>query len=478
MTTRQRPGIRRPAPGTERIKLRYRYRIYPTRGQRQALAKAFGCARVVFNDAVAARREAYAAGRPYPTGAELSRRLITNAKKTPERAWLSEAPNVVLQQALRDADQAYWNFFKSLKGVRRGPQVNPPRFRSRKDSRQSIRFTRGNFSIRKSGKLNLGKIGEVPVRWSRELPSEPSSVTVIRDAAGRYFASFVVAVAPQPLPERSEEVGIDLGLASFAVLSNGTKIESPRYLQRAERRLRRAHRSLDRKQKGSRNREKARLRLARAYAKVTDARRDFSHKLSTRLIREYQRVYMEDLAVTTLRRTRRAKAINDAGWAQFVRMVEEKAGRYGRDFRRVSRFYASSQLCSACGRTNGMKPLHVRSWTCSCGVTHERDLNAAMNILAAGRADKPNACGGMVRPDRTSVRTARPEEAGTHRAAANAAGQESPSFERRGRQLMAAQTDALPRCGALDSTAPGTAEESVGQIGRLKLDYVSKAGQT
>lgn len=213
------------------MQLRYKYRLYPSLGQQQALARAFGCARVVFNDALAARRDAYHAGLPYPTDAELSARL-TASKATPERAWLSEVSAAVLPQALADLNAAYRNFFASLDGRRQGRKIGQPRFRSRKDRRQAIRFTRNTwFKVTSGGKLRLPKIGEVPVRWSRPLPGVPSSVTVIRDAAGRYFASFVVKADDEPLPEVPSETGIDLGLTHFAVLSDGRKITSPRFLR-------------------------------------------------------------------------------------------------------------------------------------------------------------------------------------------------------------------------------------------------------
>jgi putative transposase len=222
------------------MQLRYNYRLYPTPGQRVALARAFGCARVVFNDGLRMREEAQAAGRPYVTDAELSARL-TAAKATLERAWLGEVSAVVLQQALADLNAAYRNFFASLAGRRKGPKVAPPRFRSRKDRRQAIRFTHNaRWQITSGGKLRLPKIGDVPVRWSRDLPSAPSSVTVIKDPADRYFASFVVQTVPDPLPEAESVIGIDLGLTHFAVLSDGRKITSPRFLRRAEKKLRRA----------------------------------------------------------------------------------------------------------------------------------------------------------------------------------------------------------------------------------------------
>ncbi|GGO26407.1 hypothetical protein GCM10011574_58750 [Microbispora bryophytorum] len=239
---------------------------------------------------------------------------------------------------------------------------------------------------------------DVPVRWSRDLPAEPTSVTVVKDAAGRYFASFVVGTSNQPLPESAAEVGIDLGLTHYAVLSDGRKIDNPRFLRRAERRLKKTQRALSRKAKGSANRKKAVARVARAHARVADARRDRAHKLSTALIRENQAVYVENLAVSGLGRTRLAKSVHDAGWSQFVSMLEYKAPRYGRHFAKIDRWFPSSKMCSACGAIQPSMPLAVRSWTCPCGAVHDRDVNAAINILAAGRADRLNACGGTVRP--------------------------------------------------------------------------------
>ncbi|MEU7880336.1 RNA-guided endonuclease InsQ/TnpB family protein [Microbispora bryophytorum] len=381
------------------MQLRYNFRLYPTPGQRQALARAFGCARTVFNDGLRARQQAHAAGLPRISDGELSKRVITQAKNTPERAWLSEVSAVVLQQALADLNTAYRNFFASISGKRKGPKIAPPRFRSKRDNRQAVRFTRNaRFSVTPGGKLRLPKIGDVPVRWSRDLPSEPSSVTVVKDAAGRYFASFVAATADEPLPESAAEVGIDLGLTHYAVLSDGRKIDNPRFLRRAERRLKKAQQALSRKAKGSANRKKAVARLARAHARVTDARRDFAHKLSTRIIRDNQAVMVEDLSVKGLARTKLAKSVHDAGWGRLTAMLAYKAARHGRTFVKVDRWFPSSKLCSACGTVAESMPLKVRSWTCPCGAVHDRDVNAAINILAAGRADRLNACGGTVRP--------------------------------------------------------------------------------
>ncbi|MFE4683666.1 RNA-guided endonuclease InsQ/TnpB family protein [Streptomyces sp. NPDC056721] len=398
------------------MQLRYAFRLYPEPGQRVALGRAFGCARVVFNDAVRARRDAHAAGLPYPKAAELSQTLITRAKRTVERSWLGEASSVVLQQSLRDVEAAYRAFFASLKGERKGARVGAPRFKSRKDSRQSIRFTaNARWSITPTGRLNLPKIGEVRVKWSRTLPVVPSSVTVIKDSAGRYFASFVIDTDPAAdasrMPATEQAIGIDLGLTHFAVLSDGTKFDSPRFLRRAEKKLKKTQRELSRKQKGSKNRAKARLKVARAHAQVADARKEFHHQLSTRLIRENQAIAVEDLSVKGLARTKLAKSVHDAGWSQFVTMLEYKAARYGRTFIKINRFEPTSQVCSTCGHHDGPKPLNVREWTCpACGTRHDRDVNAAKNVKqAAGLA--VTACGAKVRPEPV---LAQREETGSH----------------------------------------------------------------
>jgi putative transposase len=376
-----------------------------------ALARAFGCARVVFNDGLRARQEAHATGLPYPTDRQLSAAL-TAAKKTPERAWLAEVSSVMLQQALADLNTGYRSFFASTTGMRKGAKVAPPRFRARKH-RQAIRFTaNARFRMLANGRLQLPKIGDIEVRWSRELPSTPSSVTVIRDTAGRYFASFVVEAGRQPLPAVAAETGIDLGLTHFAVLSDGRKITSPRFLRRAERKLRTAQKALRRKAKGSHNRDKARARVARVYTKVADSRRDWLHKESTRIIRDNQAVYVEDLCIRGLARTRLAKSVHDAGWGMFTSMLEYKARQHGRTFAKIGRFEPTSQVCSACGLRDGPKPLHVRQWMCAgCGAVHDRDLNAARNILALGRGESQNACGGSIRPGPIPAAA---DEPGTH----------------------------------------------------------------
>ncbi|MCX5215540.1 transposase [Kitasatospora sp. NBC_00240] len=403
------------------MRLRYSFRLYPNGSQRSAPTRAFGCARVVYNDALRARETARADGLPFPRTGDLSKALITEAKKTPDREWPGELSAVVLQQSLRDLDTAYRNFFDGLKGKR--PRTGAPRFKSRKDNRQAVRFTaNARWKITSGGDLSLPKVGDVRVKWSRVLPSEPSTVTVVKDAAGRYFCSFVVESDPDTdltrMPDTDAVVGIDLGLTHVAILSDGTKIDSPKFLRRAEKKLKRAQQSLSRKAKGSNNRGKARLKVAEAHAKVADARREFHHQLSTKVIRENQAVAVEDLAVKGLARTNLARPVHDAGWSAFVTMLEYKAARYGRTFLRIGRFEPTSQVCSNCGVKGGPKPLDVRVWQCQgCGGRLDRDVNAAVNVAkAAGLA--VSACGAQVRP---GLLPAPRSEAGTRLSAAPSA---------------------------------------------------------
>ena len=410
---------------------RFRYRAYPTPGQEVALARLFGCVRVVYNDVIATRETARRDGLPYPSRSEVSRRL-TEAKRTPERAWLAEVSSVPLQQALADAEQAYRNFFDSISGKRNGRRVGAPRFRSRRDSRQSARFTRNaGFKVATTthsvGHVTLPKVGRVRFALSRDLPSAPSSVTIAREPDGRYYVSFVVKVEPaQTTPSHQRTAALDVGLTDFVavVYSDGTreKVANPRHLRARERKLARAQRVLARKEKGSANRAKARVDVAVQHRKTREARQDFHHQLAARLVRENQAVAVEKLNVMGLARSgargRRGagmrRSIADAGWGTFLRLVQEKCTEQGRGFAAVDPAY-SSQTCSVCGVLDGPKPLRVRVWECAggCGSRLDRDFNAAVNVLvAAGLAETGNACGGNVR---RTLACAAPVEAGTRR---------------------------------------------------------------
>ena len=361
--------------------LRYRYRCYPEPGQKALLAKAFGCARVVWNDALDLNRQLYHdKGKSFDSGA-LMQRCITEAKRTEERSWLSDAYHSVLQQSVRDLSQAFRNWWQG-KG-----RVRAPNFKKR-GNRQSIRACGKEFYPTETG-VRFPKIGVLRLRWSRPLPSKPSSVTIIKECSGKYYASFVVEVVDGKLPRTP-----------------------PRFLRSALRKIGRLQRSLSRKVKGSRNRSKARLLVVKAHEKVGSKRLDFLHKLSTQFIRENQTVVLEDLNVSGMLKNRRlAKSISDAGWRMFRTLLEYKAERYGREVWVISRWEPTSQRCSACGHQDGKKPLSVRTWTCAaCGSAHDRDINAAKNILAAGQVERLNACGVK---SKSSVLVSDPE-AGTH----------------------------------------------------------------
>ena len=367
--------------------LRYCNRCYPELEQKTLLAKAFGCAHVVWNDALALNRQLYQdKSKPFDSGA-LMQRCITEAKRTEERSWLGDVYASMLQRSVRDLSQVFRNWWQG-KG-----RVRAPNFKKR-GNRQSIRACGKEFYTTETG-VRFPKIGVLRLRWSRPLPSEPSSVTIIKECSGKYYVSFVVEVEEVRLPSTSNKVGLDLGLASLAVTSDGEKIAPPRFLRSGTKKLSRLQRSLSRKVKGSRNRSKARLLLANAQEKVGAKRLDFLHKLSTQFIRENQTVVLEDLNVSGMLKNRRlSKSISDAGWRMFRSLLEYKAERYGRQLRVISRWEPTSQRCSECGHKDGKKPLSVRTWTCSaCGSAHDRDSNAAKNILAAGQVERLNACG-------------------------------------------------------------------------------------
>ncbi|WP_394616002.1 RNA-guided endonuclease InsQ/TnpB family protein [Lentzea sp. JNUCC 0626] len=377
------------------MKRAFRYRFYPSEAQAVELSRTFGCVRKVYNLALQARTEAWAQSGER-IGYAATSTLLTTWKRTEELAFLCEVSSVPLQQSLRHLQTGFTNFFAK--------RARYPRFKSRKKSRSSAEYTRSAFRWR-DGRLTLAKMAEpLDIRWSRPLPDEatPSTVTVSRDSAGRWFVSLLCEdPGVTPLPARDSAVGIDVGLDHLLVLSTGEKIGNPRHERRDRTALARAQRALCRKQKGSSNRAKARIKVARVHARITDRRTDHLHKITTRLVRDTQTLVIEDLAVSNLARNHRlARAINDAGWRQFRQQLEYKARWYGRDVIVVNRWFPSSKLCSVCGTLAAAMPLHLRVWTCGCGTTHDRDVNAARNILAAGLA--VTVCGTGVRPQRNT----------------------------------------------------------------------------
>ena len=361
------------------MKARYQYRFYPTDQQRQSLAQLFGCVRVVWNDALAICKQSAT----LPKNSDLQKLIITQAKKTVEREWLSTVSNIPLQQSVADLGVAYKNFFDSLKGSRKGKKVGAPRFK-KKTGRQSARFRMGGFSI-KGEEVYLAKIGNVKPIWSRFLPSEPSSVTVIKDAANRYFLSFVVEVAPKSIPGKNASVGIDLGIKTFAVLSTGEKVESPSY-SKLDKRIRRKQRKLARRLKGSNRREKTRIQIAKLHNQISDTRKDFLHKLSTRVVNENQVIALEDLNVSGLVKNRKlARVISLQGWREFRVLCQGKSQKLEREFVVINRWEPTSQVCSCCGYRWGKIDLCVRSVLClNCGEEQDRDENAARNIKMVG----------------------------------------------------------------------------------------------
>ncbi|MGW1253924.1 RNA-guided endonuclease InsQ/TnpB family protein [Streptomyces sp. NPDC002513] len=384
---------------TQQVKRAFKYRFYPTDEQAAELSRTFGCVRLVFNKALEERTRAWYGEQRRISYVESSAAL-TQWKKAGELAFLAEVSSVPLQQALRHLQTAFGNFFAK--------RAKYPRFKSRKKSRASAEYTRSAFKWRE-GRLTLAKMtAPLDIRWSRPLPggAEPTTVTVSRDAAGRWFVSLLCEDTIALAPATANAVGIDAGITSLVTLSTGEKVANPKHERRDRERLAKAQRELSRKAKGSANREKARRKVARVHARITDRRRDFLHKLSTRLVRENQTVVIEDLTVRNLLKNHSlARAISDASWAQLRTMLEYKCAWYGRELVVIDRWFPSSKLCGACGTVREKLPLNVREWRCDCGAVHDRDVNAARNTLAAGLAAA--ACGDGVRPQRESSRTGR-----------------------------------------------------------------------
>jgi putative transposase len=380
------------------VKRTYKFRFYPTPEQAAGLARTFGCVRKVYNLALAERTEAWTA-RQQRINYTTTSALLTAWKKTDELAFLSAVSSVPLQQALRHLDVAFTNFFTKRSGY--------PTFKSKRKSRRSAEYTSSAFRWR-DGRLRLAKMTEpLNIVWSRRLPegAAPSTVTVSQDSSGRWFVFLLCEVRIEMHPAPSVAIGVDAGLDSLITLSDGEKVINPRYERTDRVRLARAQRALSRKEKGSANRAKARHRSARIHARIVDRRHDMLHKLTTRLIRENQTIVIEDLSVRNMVKNHTlARAISDASWRAFRNMLEYKSVWYGRELVVVERWYPSSRLCSGCGALAETLPLDKRTWVCPrCDVVHDRDVNAARNILAAGLA--ATACGDDVRPQRDSSRT-------------------------------------------------------------------------
>jgi putative transposase len=370
----------------------YKCRAYPDQEQVSVLNRTFGCVRVVWNRTLAWRHDRYH-GERANTNLTQASAYLTTMKASEDLDWLNEVSSVPLQQAIRHQQIAFSNFFAG--------RARHPRYKSR-NGRQSAEYTRSGFRYR-DGRLFLAKMS-TPLAFTWSWPDVdpasigPTTVTVSRDPCGRWYVSFAVDAAdPGQLPAAGAVVGVDLGIKDLAATSDGERIPNPRRLARRERNLARYQRRLARCQQGSANRAKSKAKVARAHRKVRASRADFLHKASARLVRNHDVIVIEDLAVQNMIRSRPlAKAISDCGWGTFRRMIEYKAARTGRQLIVIDRWYPSSKTCSSCGHLLAQLPLSTRHWACpSCGTQHDRDINAAKNILAAGLA--VSACGAGVR---------------------------------------------------------------------------------
>jgi putative transposase len=370
----------------------FKYRVYPTPEQETLLRRTLGCVRLVYNKALAHRTEAWYERQERVDYIQSSAQL-TLWKKEDELQFLNEVSSVPLQQTLRNLQKAFGNFWAG--------RTKYPNFKKKRNG-GCAEFTKAGFRW-KDGKVFLAKCTEaLPIRWSRQLPEgcEPSTITVKLDAAGRWFVSLLVDdITIKPWPVAMQSVGIDLGITSLLALSTGEKVSNPKHFNRLRKKLERVQKGLSRKVKGSNNREKARLKVANVHAQISDARQDFLHKLTTQLVRENQTIAVEDLAIKNMVKNHKlARAISDASWGELVRQLTYKAAWYGRNLVRIDRWFPSSKCCGNCGHIVDKLPLNIREWTCSsCGAVHDRDVNAAHNILAAGLA--VSVCGATVRPE-------------------------------------------------------------------------------
>jgi putative transposase len=370
----------------------FKYRFYPTSEQESLLRRTLGCTRLVYNRALAARTEAWYE-RQERVGYTQTSSLLTEWKKQDELDFLNAVSCVPLQQGLRHLQAAFSNFFAG--------RAQYPNFKKKRNG-GSAEFTKSAFKWRE-GQLFLAKCLEpLNIRWSRAIPqgAEPSTVTVKLSPSGRWTVSLLVDVEIKPLPESPNEMGLDLGVTSLVALSTGEKVVNPKGFKVKRRKLKKAQKALSRKQKGSNNRYKARLKVAKVHQEIKDARQDFLHKLTTRLVRENQTIAVEDLAVKNMVKNRKlALSISDASWGELVRQLEYKCDWYGRTLVKIERWFPSSKRCGKCGHIVEKLPLNIREWNCpQCRAHHDRDINAAQNILAAGLAVK--VCGANVRPDR------------------------------------------------------------------------------
>lgn len=380
----------------------YKFRIYPTPDQEVELRKTMGCARFVYNLFLERRTKAWLE-RKESLQYNACCKQLTILKHDSKYAFLKDVSSAALQQSIQNLDRAYTNFFNKIGKY--------PTFK-KKGSGGNIRYMLNGFRL-KNGALWLAKQAKpVKVVWSRQLPAKPTQVAITLTPSGEWYASFICRSDAISVPTTETTVGIDLGITSFATLSTGEKVKAPQTRKRLDRAMKRAQREVARRKKDSKNRDKSKRKVARLHQHISNVRKDFLHKLTTRLVRENQTVVIEDLAVKNMQKNHKlARSISDQGWSEFRSMLEYKCKEKGRNLIVVDRFYPSSKTCSACGKVVERLPLNIRSWTCACGACHDRDVNAAKNLLAVGHTVA--ACGEGGRPKRSKNAKAVLCEAGT-----------------------------------------------------------------
>lgn len=388
------------------MKTRYRFRLYPTAEQEQILARTFGCCRVVYNHFLRLRTDAYREGRK--VGYHETSALLTELKQTEEYVWLNEVSCVPLQQSLRHLQTAFVNFFEKRTGY---PSSK------RKHGKQSAEYTRSAFKYDPDTKaLEVAKLGKLKVRWSREFTSLPTTATITKRPSGRYFVTLCLDEPVKELPKAGKSVGVDLGVNRLATLSNGEHVPNPRHLYCRAKKLARLQRHLSRRQKTSNRYASLKRKIARFHECIGDCRSDALHKLTTRLVKDFDLVCIEDLNMRGMVKNHcLARSLSDASLGMFRRLLEYKCLRYGKTCVAVDRFFPSSKTCSICGYLLAELPLSCREWDCpECKTRHDRDHNAAVNLLAVGHTDS-NGRGEAGRPVRASARKGKPRRSVNHR---------------------------------------------------------------